>query len=849
MAEKIASGQPEDAPLFPTTMQDITQIGHLDANTAEATLTSEGLTLPATVLNVSPVSPESVTPESGITIWNVPLPSTPSSVNSTSASIPTPANTPTPPGTMTAASPSLLAGSENGIPQPISEPSTKDHPTSTHVASSLDKSSARIQSLPNSPSYQPLTSVISTPTIEGRQVQLNMPKLGPGESTATTTQLANTIQAQDVLGQTRLQNGDPSFFKEAAQRALGSLQSGNSMKGTSPQDNGPTGDTTDDASPSMHSAEFRKRKGDEQKANEVVLVNGKRRRLSIAPIKSQLTSGDAPEAHNNFPAFSAEITESLAALINNTAASSLSVTPSAKDFSATSASMSPTSASATELNVFSSSVSTTSAGMTVADYDFSKATMPFVDPAARIIASSSVQKLQHAGPSRNRKFSLKGKEPRHPDAVVLPMDDLLDTSALYGRSSSRSPSPDRGDGDSEMSQSMKDLNRWDRVPIGTFRRSRRPSSSYVGLQGALKFGNVTMPTTLLADHQQHQQHLAQESHRLHRRTAGVRKHRSSSSASDIMAGMAVMPRRESRGDGLSAHRSLQDRQSHGSHRARAATMSSAIQTPPSVHAGMLMEDLAGFGSPDAAHRTLGTKFPMQRSQSSVGSFEGSIMRHPGSSHTQTGEPMRRRRRAGSNLQHAQRPPGVRLARSSSSSGHQQHSGLRSTGLEMALHHTAGLGIGIAGLAGSGGQHTKANINASTQPSGLQDLMTDSSQLPSSACPTPLHSPLFSATNANGAVHHHGSGEPVASNAQPSKIASLSAGDNIVSHLDLDIGKEMEGFQERFAAKSRTVEEKPQPVVKSATTSKTSRVEDEDVDVDIEEEDEEALKAVLLNATF
>ncbi|KAK3836706.1 MAG: hypothetical protein J3R72DRAFT_450336 [Linnemannia gamsii] len=712
------------------------------------------------------------------------------------------------------------------------------------MTSSLDKSSAMIQSLPNSPSYKPLTSITSTLTTGDRQVQPILLKLGPGESTATTTQLTKAIQAEGVLGQTLLQNGDPSVFKEAAQRALGSLQSGNGLKGSSPQDNGPTGDTTDDASPSMHSAEFRKRKGDEQKANEAVLVNGKRRRLSIAHIKGHLKSGDAPEAHNTFPAFSAEITESLAALINNTAASSLSVTPSSKDFSATSASMSPTSASATELNVFSSSVATTSAGMTVADYDFSKATMPFVDPAARIIASS-VQEQQRAGPSHSRKFSLKGKEPRHPDAVVLPMDDLLDTSALYGRSSSRSPSPDRGDGDSEMSQSMKDLNRWERVPIGTFRRSRRPSSSYVGLQGALKFGNVTMPTTLLADHQQHQQHLAQESHRLHRRTAGVRKHRSSSSASDIMAGM---PRRESRGDGLSAHRSMQDRQLHGPLRARAATISSAIQTPPSVHAGMLMEDLAGFGSPDAAHRALGTKFPMQRSQSSIGSFEGSVIRQSGSSHTLTGEPMRRRRRAGSNLQHAQRPPG--LPRSSSSSGHQQHSGLRSSGLEMALHHAAGLGIGMAGLAGSGGQHTKANVNASTQPSGLQDLMTDSSQLPSSACPTPLHSPLFSATNANGTVHHHGSGEPASGNAQPSKIVGLGAGDNIVSHLDLDIGKEMEGFQERLAAKSRTVEEKPQPVVKSAATNQPSKVEDEDVDVDIEDEDEEeALKAVLLNATF
>ncbi|KAF9904932.1 hypothetical protein EC991_002232 [Linnemannia zychae] len=842
MAGKIASGQPEDAPLFPTTIQDISQIGQMGTDTAETTITSDGLALPANVLNVSPVSPESVTPDSGIAIWNVPLPSTPSSVNSTSASIPTPANTPTPPGTMVAASPNVVTGSSTALIQQASDLSTQDSAT-TSLASGLEKSSTKIQSLPNSPSYKPLTSVMSSPTIRGQQVQRIMPKLDSEESVVTTTQLANPIQADGIFGQTRLQNGDPSVFKAAAQRALGSLQSASSTKGISPQETVPTGDTTDDASPSMHSAEFRKRKGDEQKANEVVLVDGKRRRLSTAPIRGHLKLGTAPETQNAFPAFSSEITESLAALINNTAASSLSATPSDKEFSAMSASMSPINTGATGLRVFSSTTAT-GEGVTVAEYDFSRATIPFVDPTARIIASPSTQKQQHGSSSRSRKFSLKGKEPRHSDAVVLPMDDLLDTSALYGRSSSRSPSPDRGDGDLEMSQSMKDLNRWDRVPIGTFRRSRRPSSSYVGLQGALKFGNVTMPTTLLADHQQHQQQLSQESHRLHRRSAGVRKHRPPSSASDVMSGM---PRREGRGDGLSALRSMHDRQLHGSHRARVAAISSVTQTPPSVHAGMLMEDLAGFGSPDATHRALGSKFPMQRSQSSLGSLEGSV-RQLGSSHPMTGEPIRRRRRAGSSLLHTQQP-GVRLGRSSSTSGHQQHSGLRSTGLEMALHHTSGLGIGMAGLVGSGGQYSTLNIGGPTQPSGLQDLMTDSSQLPSSACPTPLHSPLFSATNANGAVHHHGSGEPVVSDSQPSKVKGPSAGDSVISHLDLDISKEIEGFRERLSAKSKSVEDNSQLVVKSGLTNQSSQGDDEDVDVDIEDEDEEESLKAFFNANY
>jgi hypothetical protein len=172
------------------------------------------------------------------------------------------------------------------------------------------------------------------------------------------------------------------------------------------------------------------------------------------------------------------------------------------------------------------------------------------------------------------------------------------------------------------------------------------------------------------------------------------------------------------------------------------------------------------------------------------------------------------------------------------------------GLEMALRHSSGLGIGVAAFTSSGGQYSKTTISNPSQSSGLQDLMTDSSQLPSSACPTPLHSPLFSATNANGAVHYHGSGEPVVSSPQPSKIDGLSAGENIISHLDLDIGKEMEGFQEHLTAKSKAIEEKPRLVVNSASASRPCPVDDEDVDVDIEDEDEEdSLKAVLLNATF
>jgi len=171
---------------------------------------------------------------------------------------------------------------------------------------------------------------------------------------------------------------------------------------------------------------------------------------------------------------------------------------------------------------------------------------------------------------------------------------------------------------------------------------------------------------------------------------------------------------------------------------------------------------------------------------------------------------------------------------------------------MALHHAAGLGIGMADISA---QHSKAGVNpigsvGHHQSAGVQDLMTDSSQLPSSACPTPLHSPLFSATNASGTVHHHASGEPVVSSSPPVKIEGLGGGDNIVSHLDLDIGKEMDGFQAHLIAKSKAIKA-IEPVVRSGSTNqRTPRLEDEDVDVDIEDEDEgESLKKVLLNTTF
>lgn len=49
------------------------------------------------------------------------------------------------------------------------------------------------------------------------------------------------------------------------------------------------------------------------------------------------------------------------------------------------------------------------------------------------------------------------------------MDDLVDTSQLYTRSLSRSPSPDMSEDDNPYS---RDLSRWQRIPIGAFRLMR-----------------------------------------------------------------------------------------------------------------------------------------------------------------------------------------------------------------------------------------------------------------------------------------------------------------------------------------------------------------------------------------
>ncbi|KAF9990685.1 hypothetical protein BGZ75_000503 [Mortierella antarctica] len=757
MAESM-SGQSQDASLFTTqsTTEDGLSINLQDHSTPQqiAGLKNPG-DLDDTHSGVSSGSTPSTTADTSVLTWVSPAPTTPNTL----AIIPTPANTPSPPERAVGESPSSTSTAASTLqPQHASSLSTKAPKLATFQKSQI--STGKAQTLPNSASYKPLSSIAAVPTIGGRPVQPILPKLAPGESLSGLSPFAKAHAAETqfaLLSQTRLQHGAPSVFKEAAQRALGGA-----ANNTTPVPEDPaSGDTTDDASPNMHSSEFKKRKGDDAKVKETVVGQGKRRRLSTVGTKG-VTKNTAVSLSQGTPMDPAHLIGSLA-----------------------SSTYSPASTSTSAASMSSFSTGESSGASTLAGFDFSKVSMSFVDPAARIIPPTVAKHQRH------RKSNIKGKELKQSDSGVLPMDDLLDTSALYGRSSSRSPSPDRagagtGDVDSEMSQSiLKDLNRWERVPIGTFRKSRRPSSSYVGLQSALKFGNVSMPAaTLLADHQQQQQLLLQESSRPHKRTLGVRRHRTSSNAAEFMLGLQ-------RKEAIMQDRLLKSRQ----HRQRATSVS---QAPSGAHVEMLLE---GLGNSDGRHSH--GSGSLHRTQSSFGSLDRPLVSGT--------NPMRRRKRARSStadvLGAGHRASGNRPSVS------QQLSTVPSSDLHMDLH--TGLGIDLGELASNGMASSKNGHGSegSGRATGLEDLMTDSNQLPSSACPTPLHSPLFSATSARGGVHHHGSGEAVITESQSSKGTlgdddGPRGDDAIVSHLELDIGKEMDGFHERLMAKIKADSEEP-----------------------------------------
>ncbi|KAG0024685.1 hypothetical protein BGZ81_007620 [Podila clonocystis] len=753
--------------------------------------------------HASPRSTSSTSPTSTSMAWAIPTPSSPRSVNS----IPTPANTPTPPGTTSGTSPSINAPSESEL----DKPSTKDVDiVSLGGSSRRDSSSNGKASLPNSPAYKPLSSVVTSPSIGSKSSQ-------------AIAKLSNETGEANTMAQLSILNQASNMFKEAAQRALSSVQKSISVD-TQLSDEVviASGETTEDASPVLLGAEFRKRKGSDSALKETS-IHGKKRRLSTAPTNPLLTAVQDTDMNSTVsPAPSGDQSSSV---YPNSSSTSTPSSSSALSRSPTSGDMSPTVATSTStLDTTASLLGGSGADGALeilsSQYDFSKVSMPFVDPTAQMI--QSFRRPSATQSFHRRRSSLKGKEIKLPEAIALPMDDLLDTSALYGRSSSRSPSPERAKigEDTEMSQTLKDLNRWERVPIGTFRRSRRPSSPYIGLQSALKSGNVTMPATLLADHHQQQQQLLQQesstrnANRKPPPPLGVRRHRSSSSASLLLGFGADVRRKEfvalaqslGRQERFKKYQLASSSSGSGSTTAEATSASTGlIQTPPSVHAGMVMEDLAGYGAldPGSHHRVLGKSMFHQRSQSMFGSLESTAS--GGTERVQ----MRRRRRGDSTSGGSNRPRRTgSMSASGSRAGSPRGQSPQHFGLSMAIQ--AGLGIGLESMASGGSSSAtngaqvrveKAQTVVAGGAMGLDDLMTDSSQLPSSACPTPLHSPLFSATDPE---HRSDGGRDAKGDVMVG--TSVPRHDALVSHFELDIGKEMDDYASGQAQAQAQVKE-------------------------------------------
>ncbi|KAF9437251.1 hypothetical protein BGZ76_001489 [Entomortierella beljakovae] len=611
--------------------------------------------------------------------WDTPIPPSPT--------IPTPTNTPTPPGTSVEISPFAMGSSEFASSQNgqsiISQDSTMD-------GSGLQQEDMQQQS------QNSVQITLSTSKINGESINPTPPQLVP----QLKSEVSDTVAQLNIQG-----NLSECANIDSSQNDSCSLTRVN------------TGDTTDDDNTprATQFSDLKKRKGDSLGVSEVGSNEGKRRRLSNTTLKEDTNDG-APLSTPTPESESSSSPNSQAIQLQTELISSFDAT------STNSSIDSPSSFSTTPTADMNSSIA----------YDFSKAGMPFVDPSAKIFDSAP---RKHDSVSRLFRNSLKGKESKY-HVDLMPMDDLLDTSAFYGRSSSRSPSPNRSgggeeDNDDEISQSvLKDLNRWQRVPIGTFRKSRRPSSPYVGIKDALKSGNVTMPTTLLEDHQQHQRQLLQESqHRLRRKSSSAKKHRNTSFRVSDLRGQGVI-------SGDPTHHHYQPRSDKVRRR----------------------RPIAG----DSSHHS-----------------NNKLMLKPGESSVNAGLGIGLGNLTGPNIS-------IGLSPITTSSKSRSGSSRRSVVGGDAIDHDTGMHV-------------------------LKDLMTDSSQLPSSACPTPLHSPLFSATAAGGRVLHHASGEPEGNgiekmNGLGNNDVESQIEDSIVSHLDLDIGKEMDGFHERLLAKSKALKE-------------------------------------------
>ncbi|KAF9983741.1 hypothetical protein BGZ65_001484 [Modicella reniformis] len=754
LAKSMSANQGLDGPLFSELTEG--EVGVL--NDAESEIP---INLTNTPLNASNKAASSICPETSAVVWNVPLLSMSSLSDFDLAFTPTPANTPIFPATIVGVCPSFA--SFEAVNQNLlqSADHLPDSGSLQHVIPPLTdvkgrnlktlSSQGRVQLLPNSPSYKPFSSIM-------------VPKLGSCESFSDQTPLAKAPAEETqlfILSRSRLQSSDSSSFKEVAQKTLSGLcyndakyaVSEASSSGAILEDWQVSGDMVDETSVVVEL----KRKNGDLKAKEVIVNHGKRRRLSTSSFMGSIKPSSAPESQSSLSAMVTTTPESESTLtsgsVSSPLTSSLSVTSLTKP-------LFTLGITASSMKDPSSFLVTSESGMTPVLYDFPKAaTVPFTDPISQIISSSSAQK--HVAAAQNNVcvhgYGRKGKELKQID--FMPMDDLLDTSALYGRSSSRSPSPERAgageDGsEAEISQTiLKDLNRWERVPIGTFRKSRRPSSPYVGIQGALKPGNTTMSATLLADQQQQQ--LYQVSHR------SVRKHHASSS-SNILSSLSS--RDSSLSNDSEISRAMQGHLLRTKHQSRLRTSTNSTVSPTAAEVQISMATgLASFVARDL---------------------------------------LRRRRRPSSSSANSNRA-GARAG------GPYKSSKFAASGLAADVH--AGLGIDFDGLTDSSMGSSKNGFSSRNADrvaglSGPKDLMTDSTQLPSSACPTPLHSPLFSATVASGRVHHHSSGEPMVTTDARGKI-DLDDGspgeEAIVSHLELDIGKEMDGFHERLLARSKT----------------------------------------------
>ncbi|KAG0231070.1 hypothetical protein BGW41_002326 [Actinomortierella wolfii] len=403
--------------------------------------------------------------------------------------------------------------------------------------------------------------------------------------------------------------------------------------------------------------------------------------------------------------------------------------------------------------------------------------------------------------SKSRRFS-KLEHQQDTSATTeepIPMDDLLDTSALYGEHAD-----DEEQSSSAPQAVSKDLSRWEKVPIGTFRRSRRPSSPYIGLQGAIKSGRKDIESALLsaaaaAQPQQHQEALlrglagattntARGALRRGARGVSMRRYRSnpaSLSGSDFYAVMEPSGT-AFESAGMSGRTKLRPihhlrsasqvppvtRSPGSSPSFQEAVMALMGNTPPSIHAGMLMEELTSLGSPkdlsSAAVPSLGgggssngrsdpSSSHRWRSMMESGTARISPSGKPSTvalprsarvtDHAQdsryhslsTGVSSRRRQMTRSHSQHAL--GAYRPLHSRSSTSHPR---------ERRSHDGIVSGLGIDMPAESNGSAMHSSHDNRMEHDGLsraEDVMTDLSQLPSSACPTPLHSPLFSATSA------------------------------------------------------------------------------------------------------